>query len=243
MSCCLRRDSDEEYESIRAVVGRGMPEIERKWFTIRILLALTSVVCCLLAPGIGMYKFPALWPHVIWASFFLAMLMFMVNMVIGVGIDRRVKRLVQQAYTERFALPESRSLLLPGSASTIGVGSSSSLPAPSYEDLYASGNPYADESCVRPEVKVEDADANGCHVNDLDYIPNGSLKTMDAITGGLRVALGSPRRNIQVVRTVDIKPISPSQRTSCGESRTYDEDNSYDPMRRSALASRSVADV
>lgn len=85
------------------MVSRAAPEIERKWFTIRILISLTSVVLCLVVPGILMYECPNVWAHVAWGSLFLAVFAFMVNIGIGEVINRRVKTLVMREYKARYA--------------------------------------------------------------------------------------------------------------------------------------------
>lgn len=217
MRCCLRRDGDSDYERMRAMVSRYVPEIERKWFTIRILVSLTSVVLSLIAVGVGIYLFPTRWPHVVWGGIFLALFAFMVNMGVGVLINKRVKMLITKEYETRYGLPGPKS-------------------SQTSEDLQTA------ETRALVHDAEEDSDSDFCPPpEDLENVdlyepPSGSLNTMDALVGGLHVALGSPRPIIQQIRTTDAKPIPKGD-------RVIDESNSFDPLQPKLLPIFDVASL
>lgn len=225
MHCCIRRDSDPEYEQVRAIVNRFDAGIERKWFTIRILVTLFSVAICLATPGIGIYLYPLLWPHVVWASLFLTMFIFFVNIGIGYLINSRVKTLIKAEYVTRFSVPENKAFVRAGI-----------IPKLRCPNPYDSDEEVSHEEVSHEEETVIEEESSGSRVSD-------SLNTMDAITGGLRAALGTPAKTVQSIRTVDDKPIGrgSSHRVRFNEvgDRPKDEGNSYDPLHKSLLAERA----
>lgn len=196
------------------MVSRYVPEIERKWFTIRILVSLTSVVLALIAVGAGIYLFPTQWPHVVWGGIFLALFAFMVNMGVGVLINKHVKTLITKEYEIRYGLPSSRGVSVRSQA------------AETKALAHDTGEDSDSDFCPPPEA-LENA--------DLYEPPSGSLNTMDALVGGLHVALGSPRPIIQQIRTTDAKPIPKGDRVT-------DESNSFDPLQPKFENRNSILD-